>query len=113
MYSLKNRLWLIKYAERPTLKRYLDGIEKGLQIKKKYPTNQRGTLKREEKREIVLKISNLLSCFSFVSIDGPLLLEMRRMRKSAPEFFYHSLQRDLKMELASALKFSSVLGKLL
>ncbi|KAL8570158.1 hypothetical protein ACOMHN_030955 [Nucella lapillus] len=48
----------------------------------------------------------------FYSIDGPLLLEMRRVRKVAPEFFYRTLQHDLKMDLATALRFSQTLGRL-
>ncbi|XP_076455483.1 uncharacterized protein LOC143290078 [Babylonia areolata] len=48
----------------------------------------------------------------FSSIDGPLLLEMRRVRKVAPEFFYRTLQHDLRMDLATALRFSQMLGKL-
>jgi hypothetical protein len=37
---------------------------------------------------------------------------MRRVRKAAPEFFYRTIQNDLHMDLASALKFSQLLGKL-
>ncbi|XP_025084084.1 uncharacterized protein LOC112558098 [Pomacea canaliculata] len=48
----------------------------------------------------------------FATIDGPLLLEMRRVRKAAPEFFYRTLQQDLHMDLSAALRFSQCLGKL-
>ena len=53
---------------------------------------------------------DLLARFS--AIDGSLLLEMRRVRKAAPEFFYRTLQQDLRMDLATALRFSQLLGKL-
>ncbi|KAK7092888.1 uncharacterized protein [Littorina saxatilis] len=49
----------------------------------------------------------------FCSIDGPLLLEMRRVRKAAPEFFYRTLQQDLHLDLATGLRFSQLLGRLI
>ncbi|XP_033102508.1 uncharacterized protein LOC117105466 [Anneissia japonica] len=62
-----------------------------------------------------LKEIKLEECRSAMKdVDGDILMQMYRMSKEAPDFFYSRLERDFEMNhLMQILKFSSALEKIL
>ncbi|CAG2210969.1 unnamed protein product [Mytilus edulis] len=59
-------------------------------------------------------ISNKLEncCQHFGDVNGKGLLQMKRMRHDAPEFYFKTLSRKLKLSLGEILNFSAALEEL-
>jgi len=45
-------------------------------------------------------------------LDGELLMEIRRMQRTAPESFYSNMKTELGLDFMSTLRFSRALDKL-
>lgn len=54
----------------------------------------------------------LSSDYRFREFDGRLLIQYKKMMLSAPQFFYHSLENLLHLELVEILGFSQALDEL-
>ncbi|CAH1775998.1 unnamed protein product [Owenia fusiformis] len=51
-------------------------------------------------------------CERFQELDGELLLELKKMHRQAPEFFFNTLKVDYKFKLITMLKFTKALEKI-
>ena len=60
----------------------------------------------------IKSINFLYPLFRFDGFTGDLLLQYKVMMKSAPEYFYSSLDTKLKLDLVSSLKFAKALNTL-
>ena len=54
----------------------------------------------------------LILSSSLADMDGPLLSEMVKLERRAPEFFYHSLKSDFSLSFCDILKLSRELHRL-
>lgn len=45
-------------------------------------------------------------------MDGELLLQYKKMMETAPQYFYHSLEHFLNLDLTQILQFSKALEEL-
>ena len=50
--------------------------------------------------------------FRFDKFSGDLLLQLQKMMKTAPEHYYHTLEKQLQFDLLVTLKFTKALEEL-
>ena len=67
---------------------------------------------RNASSDETIKIQPLSNLCRFEGFTGELLLQYKSVMKTAPEYFYSSLDIKLKLDLVTSLKFSKALNTL-
>lgn len=58
---------------------------------------------------MVQNINHLIFSVRLHEVDGPLLIQYKKMMDSAPQYFYHTLEDTLGLDLVSILQFTKAL----